>query len=323
MIHRTVLILLTFSVSLIFSQNSRQTTFPRDTSYTLRSAYEKHKKSYPFIKAIRYDTSNGSLQYGNIRYNSGEQRALLLDIFSKAERPGILKPAVILIHGGGWRSGDRTLMYPLADDLAKHGYAAIPVEYRLSPEARYPAAVNDIHAAVAWILQNGGAYGIDATRIAILGCSAGGQLAGLVGLTFGMDKNHGNPHGKHIRAIVNIDGIMDFTSKAARKYEDSPAKKTTSAGKWFGGRYAEKEELWKEASPLYYVNKNSPPILFINSARPRFHAGRDEVIEKFNGFSIYSEVRAFDDAPHSFWLFDPWFEKTASYTIDFLDKVLK
>ncbi|MEJ2637368.1 MAG: alpha/beta hydrolase [Calditrichia bacterium] len=323
MIHRTVIILLAFSISLTFAENAGQLTFPRDTSYTLHSAYDKHKKDYPLIKPVQYDTSNGSLRYGNICYNSSQPRPLSLDIFSTAEKPAALKPAVILIHGGGWRSGDRTLMYPLADYLAKHGYAAIPVEYRLSPEARYPAAVNDIRAAVTWLLNTGGAYGIDTTKIAILGCSAGGQLAALAGLTFGMDENHKDLPGKHIQAIVNIDGIMDFTSEAARKYEDSPAKKTTSAGEWFGGRYAEKEELWKEASPVYYVNKNSPPILFINSSRPRFHIGRDAVIEKLNTFSIYSEIHAFDDAPHSFWLFDPWFEKTASYTANFLDRVLK
>jgi len=71
------------------------------------------------------------------------------------------------------------------------------------------------------------------------------------------------------------------------------------------------------------VNENSPPIQFINSSIPRFHIGREEVIEKLKAYSIHSEVKAFQDAPHSFWLFDPWFERTGKYVVEFLDKVLK
>ncbi len=64
-------------------------------------------------------------------------------------------------------------------------------------------------------------------------------------------------------------------------------------------------------------------MLFINSSQPRFHAGRDEVFKKLDGYCIYSEVHAFDDAPHSFWLFDPWLEPTGAFIVQFLDKVLK
>ncbi|MCB0295211.1 MAG: hypothetical protein KDG51_08215, partial [Calditrichaeota bacterium] len=80
--------------------------------------------------------------------------------------------------------------------------------------------------------------------------------------------------------------------------------------------------LWKAASPVYYVNENSPPILFINSSMPRFHAGRDAVIEKLDRFSIYHEVHTFADAPHSFWLFDPWFEGTGRLMVRFLESVM-
>ena len=294
----------------------------RDTTYTLQSAYQKYRKLYPFIKPVRYDTLDGSLQQTSIIYSPAtSSRPLALDIFSTANDMEASQPAVILVHGGGWSSGDRRLMYPLADYLAKQGYVALPVEYRLSPEAQYPAAVDDIQHAVSWILKHGRDYHIDPTRIAILGCSAGAPLAGLVGLRYGMEQTENAP-AKPIAAIINIDGIMDFTSEIARKYEDDPHKKSTAAGRWFGGRYAEKPELWKAASPVYYVNENSPPILFINSSMPRFHAGRDAVIEKLDRFSIYHEVHTFADAPHSFWLFDPWFEGTGRLMVRFLESVM-
>ncbi len=302
-------------LSVVAFSQTESFTFPRDTTYTLNSAFNKYKKDYPFITPVHYDTS-GSLKQ-SIFYNTGsENRPLTLDIFST---PGNaqLKPAVLLIHGGGWNSGDKSLMHPLADYLAHKGYIGVAVEYRLSPEARYPAAVNDIKMAVSWVLKNGSDYHIDTNKIAILGCSAGAQLAGLVGLTYDMEDNS-----SHIKAIINIDGIMDFTSEEARKHEDNPQQKVTAAGRWFGGQYADKPELWTEASPVYYVDKNSPPMLFINSSMPRFHVGRDEVIEQLDQFSIKSHIHTFDDAPHSFWLFEPWFDKTGMLIVDFLNKVL-
>lgn len=281
-------------------------SIPRDTSYTLQSAYAKYRTHYPNIRAIEYDPRGGSMLKADVRYHSVEGRSLSLDIFSATGTSDSPKPAVMLIHGGGWSSGDRNLMYPLADYLAKHGLITIAVEYRLSPEAKYPAAVDDLKHAIAWVLENGPDYGVDTSRIAVLGCSAGAQLAGLVGLTE-----------KPIAAIINIDGVMDFTCEEARQHEDDPAK-ATAAGRWLGGRYSEKPDLWKEASPVYYVNDNSPPILFINSSQPRFHAGRDDVIHKLGDYGIYTEVHTLDDAPHSFWLFDPWFEKTGDFVVQFL-----
>jgi pectinesterase len=305
----------------ISSKEAGNSTIPRDTSYTLQSAFEKYKKDYPFIRAIEYDSSKGNMRQADICYHSVNGRPLSLDIFSTADSSKSPKPAVVLIHGGGWSSGDKTLMHPLADFLAKIGYVAITVEYRLSPEAQYPAAVDDLKNAVTWIMKNGRDYNIDTNKIAISGCSAGAQLAGLVGLTYATDETKTLERNR-IRAIINIDGVMDFTSEQARKYEDEPAREVTAAGRWFGGRYSEKPELWKEASPVYYVNENSPPTLFINSSQPRFHAGRDETIKKLDKYSIYSEIHTFDDAPHCFWLFYPWFEKTGMLIVQYLEKTL-
>ena len=80
-------------------------------------------------------------------------------------------------------------------------------------------------------------------------------------------------------------------------------------------------ELWDEAAPLKYAGKNTPPTLFINSAVDRMHAGRNDYIKILNGFNIYTEVQHFENSPHSFCLYDPWFEPTVKYIDDFLKKV--
>lgn len=322
------LLLIIFLLIILFSSKTfPQKIIPRDTSYTIYSAFQKYKKDYPFIKPVNFDKAKSKISLNTVSYVTYGKRKLFLDIFYKGKGTDTgkdkNKPAIIMIHGGGWRSGDRSLMYPFAAHLAESGYIAIPVEYRLSPEIQYPAAVNDINNAIMWIRTHSYKYRIDTNHIAILGCSAGGQLASLVGLKYGNYNGNSGKVIKGINAIVNIDGLMDFTSAEARKYEDDPSKKITSAGAWFGGRYNEKKELWIDASPIFYIKKNSPPILFINSSVPRFHAGRNEAVTKLKSYSIYYKVETFKDAPHSFWLFDPWFKRTADYTINFLNKIFK
>nr|WP_308605972.1 alpha/beta hydrolase [Massilia sp. DJPM01] len=231
-------------------------------------------------------------------------------------------PAVVLVHGGGWRSGERANMAPLAARLAARGIAAAVIDYRLADEARYPAAIHDVKAALRWLRANSAAHGIGPQRIAVAGGSAGGQIASLVGVTNGADKF--DPDGaasavsSAAQAVINIDGLSDFTSPAARANEDDPKKKTSAAGFWFGGGYADAAALWREASPTFYVNRDTLPMLFIGSGQARFSVGRDEMVEKMHAAGVATKVVMLPDAPHSFWLFDPWITPTADAMAGFL-----
>jgi pectinesterase len=119
-----------------------------------------------------------------------------------------------------------------------------------------------------------------------------------------------------------MDGILDFTDPNESAKDNDPAKRSAGAY-WFGATFREAPEKWIEASPLTHVGKNTPPMLFINSALPRFHAGRDSVIAILDKYKIYTEVRTIENTPHPFWLFHPWFEPTVKFMSDFLDKVLR
>ncbi|MFC1569199.1 alpha/beta hydrolase fold domain-containing protein [bacterium] len=300
---------------------------PRDTSFTVYYTFIKERKKYPFIRIAAPQLPEGIIVEENIIYTSYDHRDLHLDIYYPNNSQDTQYPGIILVHGGGWRSGSRSHQIPMAQQLASKGLVTAPVEYRLSLEAKYPAAVYDLKAALRWMRANASKYRIDTSRIAILGCSAGGQLAALVGNTNGLDKFEGNRKisgvSSHVQAIIDIDGLLDFSSEESRKYEDDPKKNPTAAGAWFGGSFKEKSDLWIEASPIYYVNKNSPPILFLNSAHDRFHTGRDEMIEKLKSFNIDYDVQTIPDTPHPFWLFHPWFEPTVEIVSNFLDQVFK
>lgn len=313
--------------SFSFAQTKLQSeVIPRDTSFTSYSAAVKVYKKYPNVNLVSSALPKNIKAVKNIVYVKYGNRSLHLDLFSPKKGSKKFLPAVILIHGGGWRSGDRSMEYPMAEFLASKKYIAAAVEYRLSIEAIYPAAILDLKEAVKWLRKNSSKYGIDSNKIAVYGCSAGGQLAAFLGTTGGLKKFDNsfekNNYSSKVQAVIDIDGVVDFTTGEENGKDNNPAK--PSAGKlWFGASYNENSELWKEASPINYVTKNSPPILFINSSLPRYHAGRDAMIEKLNQYKIYSEVHTIENTPHPFWLFHPWFDKTAGYIVKFLNKIFK
>ncbi|UFH57134.1 alpha/beta hydrolase [Spirosoma sp. KNUC1025] len=297
----------------------------RDTSFTVRKSYQQEKKYHPAITLADSTLPAGVRAVRNISYSTPvSDRKLLLDVYAPAATAGKLAPGILMIHGGGWRSGDRSHNNTLAGQLAAKGFVTVPVGYRLSTEALYPAAVHDLKAAIRWIRANASTYGIDPKRIAVLGFSAGGQLAALVGST---NKNPafegagGNAQfSSDVQAIIDIDGVLAFIHPESGEGDDT--KSTSAATYWLGYSKTQKPELWQEASALNHIDKLTPPILFINSSVDRMHGGRDDLIKKLNKFGTYSEVHTFADAPHTFMFFNPWFTPTLTYITDFLHRVL-
>ncbi|WGL17672.1 alpha/beta hydrolase [Microbulbifer bruguierae] len=301
-------------------------TFPVDDSFNIDAAFAKARKEYPDITVAKVAAAAELVVKRDVVYRQLGDRELHLDLFYP--RPGAeqdLRPAVLLVHGGGWRSGNRTLQEPLATYLANRGFVAATVEYRLSLEARYPAGVQDVKAALGWLRDHAGEYGMDPRRVAIVGASSGAQMATLVGVTPGLDvfETAASAGKDSVQAIVNLDGVVSFTTPMALKYENDPRKNPSAAGAWFGGRFEDVPALWREASPLEYAGAGSPPTLFINSSRPRFHAGRDEYIERLAAAGIFSEVMTHDDSPHPYWLFEPWFSPSAEKATEFLQRTLE
>jgi acetyl esterase/lipase len=299
---------------------------PRDTSFTLYSTFNKLIKDFPGIEPVEANAPVNVREIRDLAYASYGSRRMHLDIFipkDTSNKEKLFFPAVLLIHGGGWSSGSRDMEYPMAQHLAANGYVAVTAEYRLSPEAKYPAAVFDLKAAVRWMRANASKYKIDSNKIAVYGCSAGGHLAAFLGATNGIKKFEGDAgdpeHSSSVQAVIDIDGVLDFTTPAESGHDDNPAK--PSAGKkWLGASLKENPGIWIEASPVKYAGEKTPPVLFINSSLPRFHAGRDSVIGILKLFNIYTEVHTIPNTPHPFWLFHPWFDQAFKWIINFLNR---
>jgi acetyl esterase/lipase len=318
---RLLLLVLLISASAM----AQQKPLERDTSFSTYSAYKSALKKYPFISIAKPPVPANIAGKSNLVYCTIGERQLHLDAFypiAKSKKP---LPAVLMIHGGGWRSGDRSQHVPMAQQIAAKGYVTITAEYRLSTEALYPAPVNDLKTAIRWMRANAKTYNIDTNKIAIWGFSAGGQLATLIGTTNGSALFAGNggynAYSDHVQAIVDVDGTLAFIHPESSEGDDSKHK---SAGTlWFGYTKTERPDLWNQAGALNHVDSKTPPIVFINSSVDRMHAGRTDVIRKLDSLHIYSEVHTLPDTPHPFLLFNPWFEPTLNYTVAFLDKIFK
>lgn len=169
-------------------------------------------------------------------------------------------PAVLLIHGGGWRNGDREQVEGLAERLAERGYVVVNTTYRLAPRHTFPAQLHDVQQALRWMRSaEGAAQGVDPERIGAFGYSAGGHLAALAGHAAN-DPRMGDPRTR-LRAIVAGGTPTDLTK--------FPAGELVPA--FIGGPRAEKLEAYRAASPVTYVDPRDPPVFI-------YHAKQDRLV---------------------------------------------
>lgn len=301
-----LLILFFLLVNSSSAQNRAGLSGQRDTSYSVWREFEKNKKNYPGLRIVNLDTGGSVQTRFNFVYDSLPNRPLFADLFQPATGTNKNRIAILIIHGGGWRSGNKEMHHPLAQKLASRGYTCLTAEYRLSTEALYPAAVEDLRLALKWIRQSAPELGYDSNRVVVLGHSAGGQLAALLGT--------------EANAVVDIDGVLAFIHPESGEGDDS--KKTSAATHWFGYSKEERPDLWQQASPLNLAGPGYAPILFLCSSVDRMHAGRDDMIAKLNKAGIYTEQYTFADAPHSFPLFHPWFDPMVNKIDGFIRQVL-
>lgn len=318
------LVTILFVLTALFTnaQSTAGITVIRDTSYNVNNELKKNQKNYPFIQLPATPKAGIVNEKKDILYCQRGNRKLLLDIFSPAQKAKDKRAAILIIHGGGWRSGDRSLHYALAQRLAALGYVCITPEYRLSTEALYPAAIHDIKAAIRWVRKNADKYEIDTNMIVASGHSAGGELAAFMGATNGVKAFEGagcnNTTSSKVNAVIDIDGTLAFIHPESGEGDDS--KRVSAATHWFGYSKTENPAIWEDAAPLTHVGPNTPPTLFINSSVARMHAGREDFIRVLNQYGIPSSVKTFEGSPHSFILFNPWFDSTVTIINDFLKR---
>lgn len=240
-----------------------------------------------------------------------------LDIY--VPKADVIYPTILLIHGGGWKQRQVEADKPLAERLALRGYVVAQVAYRLSTEAKYPAALHDCKAALRFLRAHAKDYKIDPRSIGVAGGSAGGHLSGLVGMTGGVTALEGDggnaEQSTAVKACVVMAATMDLVE----------ANKTSNSEGYvlFFGPIAENRDTYVEASPITHVSKASPPTLFIEGEKDTLKIGRAEMQEKLRALGIPTEIVTLKNAPHPYWMSQPWLDETAKAIGDWFDVYLK
>lgn len=194
----------------------------------------------------------------------GPDKKQTLDIAWPRNEPS---PLVVIIHGGGWTSGDKKLFHPTIRLLAQLGYAAATINYRLAQDTAraFPMGVQDVTCALAWLTDHASSVGADPSKTVLIGASAGGHLAALVGLSmedarfYGACDSRGRPN---IRGIVSYYGPLELRDTETRY----PSLMFRAVEEFFrlDAGTPEWEARAKTATPATHVDANDPPLLLIH-----------------------------------------------------------
>lgn len=228
-------------------------------------------------------------------------------------------PCVLDIHGGGWKARQVEQDKPMMQRLAKRGFVTAIVSYRLSTEAKYPAALDDCKAALRCLRSHAAELKIDPERIGCIGGSAGGHLSGLTAMTSGLKEFDGAGPFKEQPSTVKAAIVMAATQDLVAAYGDKPSE---GAVLFFGGSGKDMPEVYKAASPITHVRAGVPPTIFIEGEKDTLKIGRAEMMDKLKALGIETAVYTLKEAPHPFWMSDPWCAETVDIAAAFFKKHL-
>ena len=228
-------------------------------------------------------------------------------------------PCILDIHGGGWKARQVESDKPMMERLAQRGFVTALVSYRLSTEAKYPAALHDCKAALRCLRAHAKELKLDPERIGCMGGSAGGHLSGLTAMTTGLPEFEGEGPFKDQSSAVKACIVMAATQNLV---DSNYFKANESAILFFGGNALEKPDVYKEASPINHVRAGVPPTIFIEGEKDSLKVGRAEMMEKLKALGIETAVHKLKEAPHPFWMSDPWCAETVDIATAFFKKHL-
>ena len=257
-------------------------------------------------------TARVETTHRTITYREIDRDTLEADVYAPAGGP----PAPILIcaHGGGWKGGLRRSYRYIGPFLAAHGYVVLAIDYRLvqGGKNRYPAAVDDVRTALAYAREHAADLNGDASRIALMGDSAGGHLAALIALTQPQD----------VRALVGIFGVYDLAAQWQFDLAERPHDNITAA--FLGTSLVDDRRLYFDASPLSYATTANNAVAVLLAWGTHDDIVSPKQSERFlralkqAGFYVRTVVQ---HAPH-YWLGDP-LDEPGSHSAVFTARLLR
>jgi len=279
------------------SQNGRI-----DEAYLESLRTEVHPKNPP-------EVSEGVLFRAKVIIGKAGRRDLTADVFTPEKIPSKPRPAIVFLHGGSWMFGSPSQFHYHSDYLAKkYGFLALSVDYRLSGEAKFPAALQDAKCAIRWVRSQAKKLNIDPHRVAICGGSAGGHLSSMVATTAGVKDYEGNGGHKkfasHANAAVLFNGEFDMWDLVARK------SLIDAMEKFIGGTSTEMPEKYDELSSIKRIDGRTPPTLLLHGTEDKC-VSHEQAVAFFNRLrevGVHAELEIYEGKPHA------WFNKEPDKT---------
>jgi pectinesterase len=254
-----------------------------------------------------------------LAYTSPGGRDVELTSFRREAQPKKPRPAMVFIHGGCWLFGDKHQFYRQSARLAeKYDMFCVSIDYRLSGEAMYPAALHDSKAAVRWVHSVAAEHNIDTSRIAVAGGSCGAHLAALVAVTNGLDQFEGD--GGHADSSSDVHLAVLFNGHNDLVHYAKIGMGLSMMTPFFGGTFDEVPDLYREASPVQWATKDAPPMLFL-------HGDQDEGMHqsiimagRLKPLGVPAEVEIYKGVGHAWFNGEQEWQDTMDRVEEFLVK---
>lgn len=261
---------------------------------------DKIRREWKISDAIRdrgLATPEDIIRYDDITYGDSvaEQK---LDVYRPREQAGKKLPVIISVHGGGWVYGDKELYQYYCMSLAQHGFAVINFTYRLAPEHKFPAQLEDTNQVVYWMMEHAEAYGFDTTHVFTVGDSAGGHLSGLYALictnpAYAAKYDMKPPKGFAPTAIALNCGVYHITMEARTDHEKQTLTLMTDL---LPGQVT--PETLAEIHIAPYITEDFPPT-FVMTATGDFLIAQPQILtKKLTEKNVPFISRLYGDARH-------------------------
>jgi len=250
-------------------------------------------------------------------YGTGGGRELKLALISPRQGKGPF-PAVVFVHGGGWRAGSPYHFSRQARILAENGYIGACIEYRLSAESTFPAAIEDVKCAVRWLRAHAAQYRVNGKKIAVSGGSAGGHLSLLAGTSGGVKELEGSggwsEYSSRVQLVAAFNPACKFAGKTMQPFVQ-----------FIGVPYVENPELYRRAEPASYIDSSDPPMLLLHATGDKTipYAESVEFVSLLRAAGVSAELYSDQGPGHGWFNDEPYFTPATRALVQFIDKYFK
>jgi acetyl esterase/lipase len=237
-------------------------------------------------------------------------RALTADVFTPKEIPSSPRPAIVFLHGGSWMFGNPSQFHFHSSRLAsKYRFFAVSVDYRMSSEAQFPAALQDAKCAIRWVRSQVEELNIDPNQVAVGGGSAGGHLSSMVATTAGVEEYEGDGGNEgfssHADLMISFNGEFDMWDLVEKR------SLIDAMEKFIGGTPEEVPEKYDELSSIKRIHKDVPPTLLLHGTEDKCVSHEQSIAfcNRLREVGVHAEIEIYEGKPHA------WFNNEPDRTI--------